>query len=294
MSKTTVEAKKLNQSYWGGVFFRLRKNKLAMIALFMLLIIVMACILVPVFSPYTMRQTSAADSNLKPNSTYWFGTDNIGRDLFTRLFYGGRISLGIALMVSVIQCFIGVILGSLSGYYGGIVDAVIMRIGDVFYSFPLMMMAITIVAIVGAGSVYSLVITLVVLSWPGIARIVRGQILTLREMEYMEACEALGISDFKRIFRHLLPNVLAYVIVYATMGMASAMLVETSMSFLGMGVSPPTPTWGNMINEARNLIIVLNRWWLWIPPSICIFVSVMCFNLLGDGLRDAIDPKMKR
>ncbi|HOH69965.1 MAG TPA: ABC transporter permease, partial [Sedimentibacter sp.] len=140
----------------------------------------------------------------------------------------------------------------------------------------------------------TLILVLALLSWPSIARIVRGQILSLREMEYMEACEALGISDIRRIFRHLLPNVLAYVIVYATLGMASVILVETSLSFLGLGVSPPTPTWGNMIQEARNMLIIQHKWWYWIPPGIAIFISVMCFNILGDGMRDAIDPKMKR
>ena len=140
----------------------------------------------------------------------------------------------------------------------------------------------------------TLILVLAILSWPSIARIVRGQILSLRELEYMEACEALGISDIKRIFRHLLPNVLAYVIVYATLGMASVILTETSLSFLGLGVSPPTPTWGNMIQEAKNILVIQQKWWYWIPPGLAIFSSVMCFNLLGDGLRDAIDPKLKR
>jgi peptide/nickel transport system permease protein len=284
-----------NQSYWGGVFHRLRQNKRAMVALIALAIMVLGCILVPIFSPYAMEQTNTADGDLAPGGQYLFGTDKIGRDLFTRLFYGGRISLGIALAVTACQAIIGVVLGCISGFYGGVADAIIMRLGEVFYSFPMMMMAITMVSLLPSkSSIINLIVTLTVLSWPGIARIVRGQILTLREQEYMEACEALGISDFRRIFRHLLPNVLAYVIVYATMGMASSILVETSLSFLGMGISPPTPTWGNMINEAKNLIVIINKWWIWIPPSICIFVTVMCFNLLGDGLRDAIDPKMQR
>ena len=177
--------------------------------------------------------------------------------------------------------------------YGGIVDIIIMRIAEIFMSFPFMIFCITIVAVFG-NSIPNLIFILALLSWPSIARIVRGQILTLREMEYMEACEALGISDFRRIFKHLLPNVLAYVIVYATLGMASVILTETSLSFLGLGVSPPTPTWGNMIQEARNMLIIQNKWWYWIPPGICIFISVLCFNILGDGMRDAIDPKMKR
>jgi peptide/nickel transport system permease protein len=289
-----IPRSRFSDGYWGGVFSRLLKNKPAIVALSFLCAIALACILVPLFSPYSVGQTNMAIGYSAPNADSLLGTDKLGRDLFLRLFYGGRISLGIALAVTFFQTVLGVLLGSFAGYYRGAADAVIMRIADVFYSFPLMMMAITMVAILGSGSVWTLIITLTLLTWPGIARIVRGQILTLRDQEYMEACEALGINDRSRILRHLLPNVLAYVIVYATMGMANALLVETSLSFLGLGVSPPTPTWGNMINEARNLLVVLGKWWLWIPPSLCIFLSVMCFNLLGDGLRDAIDPKMKR
>lgn len=281
------------QSYWGEVFFRLRKNRMAMLSLYTLLILIGLCIVVPMISPYEIQTTNLAGKDLSPNSQHYLGTDLIGRDLFTRLFYAGRISLGVALAVVFIECVIGVVLGSLSGFYGGIVDAVIMRIAEIFMSFPFMIITITIVAVFG-NSVFTLILVLALLSWPSIARIVRGQILTLREMEYMEACEALGISDVRRIFKHLLPNVLAYVIVYATLGMASVILVETSLSFLGLGVSPPTPTWGNMIQEARNMLIIQHKWWYWIPPGICIFISVMCFNILGDGMRDAIDPKMKR
>lgn len=282
-----------NQSYWGEVFFRLRKNKMAMLSLYILVAIILLCIIIPIISPYEIQTTNLAGKDQSPNSRHLLGTDLIGRDLFTRLFYAGRISLGVALAVVAIECVIGVILGSLSGFYGGIIDAVIMRIAEIFMSFPFMIITITIVAVFG-NSIITLILVLALLSWPSIARIVRGQILSLREMEYMEACEALGISDIRRIFRHLLPNVLAYVIVYATLGMASVILVETSLSFLGLGVSPPTPTWGNMIQEARNMLIIQHKWWYWIPPGIAIFISVMCFNILGDGMRDAIDPKMKR
>ena len=282
-----------NQSYWGEVFFRLRKNKMAMFSLYILVAIILLCIIIPIISPYEIQTTNLAGKDQSPNSRHLLGTDLIGRDLFTRLFYAGRISLGVALAVVAIECVIGVVLGSLSGFYGGIIDGVIMRIAEIFMSFPFMIITITVVAVFG-NSVVTLILVLALLSWPSIARIVRGQILSLREMEYMEACEALGISDIRRIFRHLLPNVLAYVIVYATLGMASVILVETSLSFLGLGVSPPTPTWGNMIQEARNMLIIQHKWWYWIPPGIAIFISVMCFNILGDGMRDAIDPKMKR
>ena len=282
-----------NQSYWGEVLSRLRKNKMAMVSLYLLIIIITLCIIIPMISPYSIETTDMKNREQHPNSVHLLGTDKIGRDLFVRLFYAGRISLGLALAVVFLECGIGVILGSLSGFYGGMIDAVIMRLAEIFLSFPFMMFCITVVAVFG-NSIPTLVFVLALLSWPSIARIVRGQILTLREMEYMEACEALGISDARRIFKHLLPNVLAYVIVYATLGMASVILTETSLSFLGLGVSPPTPTWGNMIQEARNMLIIQHKWWYWIPPGICIFISVMCFNILGDGMRDAIDPKMKR
>lgn len=299
MAKENTNTKRKNnesvQSYWGEVLFRLKKNRMAMLSLFILTIIIALCIIVPMVSPYGMETTNMDDAvrDQGPSDKYWLGTDKIGRDLFTRLFYAGRISLGVAIAVVILECFIGVILGSLAGFYGGIVDVIIMRFAEIFLSFPFMIITITISAIFG-NSISTLIFVLAILSWPSIARIVRGQILTLREMEYMEACEALGISDVRRIFKHLLPNVLAYVIVYATLGMASVILTETSLSFLGLGVSPPTPSWGNMIQEARNTLIIQQKWWYWIPPGICIFISVMCFNILGDGLRDAIDPKMKR
>lgn len=282
-----------NQSYWGEVIFRLKKNKMAMLSLYILILMIALCVLVPILSPYSIETTDMQNRDNSPGSGHILGTDKIGRDMFVRLFYGGRISLGLALAVVTLECFIGVVLGSISGFYGGIVDVIIMRIAEVFMSFPYVMFCITVVAVFG-NSVTILIFVLALISWPNIARIVRGQILTLREMEYMEACEALGISDVRRIFKHLLPNVLAYVIVYATLGMASIILAETSLSFLGLGVSPPKPTWGNMIQEARNTLIIQQKWWYWIPPGICIFISVMCFNILGDGMRDAIDPKMKR
>lgn len=295
MVKTEVRIKSVNKnrSYWGEVIYRLRKNRMAMLSLFILIVIIGMCIVVPFVSPYSIETTDMQNRDKSPNSVHWLGTDKIGRDMFARLFYGGRISLLLALAVVTLECFIGVILGSISGFYGGLADAVIMRLAEIFMSFPYVMFCITVVAVFG-NSVPILIFVLAIISWPNIARIVRGQILTLREMEYMEACEALGISDMRRIFKHLLPNVLAYVIVYATLGMAYVILAETSLSFLGLGVSPPTPTWGNMIQEARNTLIIQQKWWYWIPPGICIFISTMCFNLLGDGMRDAIDPKMKR
>jgi len=285
--------KKLRQeSYWGMVLRRFRKNKLAMVSLIILSAMILLCIFVPIISPYSIESIDTDHMAEPPSAAHWLGTDKIGRDLFTRVFYAGRISLGIALIVTLLDSAIGVVLGSIAGFYGKLWDTIIMRLAEIFQSFPFLMFCITVVSIFGSGTV-TLVLVLALLSWPSISRIVRGQILALRELEYMEACEALGISDVKRIFRHLLPNVLAYVIVYATLGMASVILTETSLSFLGLGIAPPTPTCGKLIQEARDILVIQQKWWYWIPPGICIFGAVMCFNLLGDGLRDAIDPKMK-
>lgn len=299
MRKNKIDDKKFKASkkdtFWGGVIFRFKRDKKAVLSFYILLVLVLACIFVPLLSPYSMEQTNTSEEvrDLAPNSEHFFGTDKIGRDIFTRLFVGGRISLGVALAVVFFECLIGVFLGCLAGFYGSFIDTIIMRVSEIFMSFPFLIICITAVSVFGGGP-YILIVILSILSWPSIARIVRGQILTIREMEYMEACEALGISDKRRILVHLFPNVLAYVIVYATLGMAGVILTETSLSFLGLGISPPTPTWGNMMEEARNLFVIKDKWWYWIPPGCCIFLSVVCFNLLGDGLRDAIDPKMKR
>ncbi len=294
MKEAVKKTKDLRRhSYWGQVFHRLSQNKLAMASLIVLVIIVLACIFVPIITEVEMYTINMGMRQQAPSAQYPLGTDDVGRDLFTRLFYGGRISLGVALAVTVLECIVGVILGTIAGYFGGVIDSIIMRVSEMVMCFPFLMICITLQAVFG-NSISTLIIVLVALSWPSIARIVRGQILTLRETEYMEACRALGISDFRQMFRHLLPNVLAYVIVYGTLGMASVILTETSLSFLGLGVSPPTPTWGNMIQAARDLIVLQDKWWYWIPPGVCIFLSVMCFNLLGDGLRDAIDPKLQK
>ena len=280
-------------SQMGMTITRIRKNKRASISFFVLVVIVSMILLVPLLSPYDILDTNLRNSDQPPSASNWFGTDNLGRDLFTRLWAGGRMSLLIAIAVVAIQVFIGIILGSISGFYGGRTDTVIMRVIDIFMCFPFLMICITVIAIFGS-SVRNLILVLAILGWPGIARIVRGQILSLKELEFMEACEALGISDSKRIFKHLLPNVMASVIVFATLGMANVILTETALSFLGLGVSAVTPTWGNMIQIARNLYVIQGRAWQWIPPGVAIFVTVLAFNLLGDGLRDALDPKLKQ
>lgn len=286
------------------VMRRLKRDRKAMISLYVLLAIILSCIFVPLLSPYGYYSNDLDGSKQPPNAEHWLGTDEMGRDVFMRLFYGGTISLGIALSVVLIEVIIGIIMGSVAGFYGKWVDNLIMRLTEVFMCFPFLILCITIIAVFSdkrpawapkeGWSIMLMVIVLSLLGWPSIARIVRGQILSLRELEFMEACEALGISDRRRIFKHLLPNVMSSVIVFVTLGMANVILTETAISFLGLGVAPPTPTWGGLIQSARDTYNISNRWWYWIPPGVMIFASVMCFNLLGDGLRDALDPKMKQ
>jgi len=281
-----------SEAYFAVVARQFMKNKLAVGALIVLSTIILLCIFVPIFSPYSMQIYFAENRFVPPSYRHWLGTDIIGRDLFTRLFVGGRISLGIALVVTAITTVIGFILGGIAGFYGKWVDTIVMRLSEMILSLPFMMTAIVIVALF-SNSVQTLIATFAALTWPGITRIIRGQILMLREAEYMKACEALGINDFSRITRHLLPNLLPFIIVFATLNMASVILLEAALSFLGLGVSPPTPTWGNLIEPAREMMNMINRPWVFIPPGIMIFLTVMCFNIVGDGLRDAVDPKSR-
>lgn len=293
MSEQAIKGNELlkankTESYFAVVKRQFMKNKFSVGALCVLVFIVLLCIFVPILSPYTM--IVYFESYELPSTRHWLGTDIIGRDLFTRLFVGGRISLGLALLVTAITTLIGFTLGGLSGFYGKWVDTIIMRASEMVLSLPFMMTAIVIVALFG-NSIPVLIATFAGLMWPGITRIIRGQILMLREAEYMKACEALGINDFSRITRHLLPNLMPFIIVYATLNMAGVILTEAALSFLGLGVSPPTPTWGNLIEPARQMINLTNRPWVFIPPGMMIFLTVMCFNIVGDGLRDAVDPK---
>ncbi len=278
---------------WKIIWKRLKKNKLAMAGLFIISLMTLAAILAPFLTSHGRDTVNMIKTNAKPDSVNRLGTDDLGRDILTRMLHGGRISLTVGLVSTGLRLLIGVTLGGIAGYYGKGVDNAIMRIADVFSCFPFLPIAITFVAILGP-SIYNVMIVLALLGWPGICRIVRAEILSLREREFMEAATALGISDFRKIMKHLLPNTMASIIVSATLGIASAILTESSLSYLGLGVSPPTPTWGNMLSGAQQQYVLRHRWWQWIPPGLAIFVAVMSLNLLGDGLRDALDPRLKQ
>ena len=235
-----------------------------------------------------------------PSREHWLGTDATGMDMFTRLMYGGRVSLLVGFVVVFIAMFIGVILGGLAGYFGGVVDMLIMRLVEIFFCIPTLPILIILGAIMdelklgGNTRLVYMMIVLGVLSWAGVARMVRGQILSLREQEFMMAAEATGLSVNRRIYRHLIPNVIPLLIVSATMSLGSTIIMESTLSFLGLGVKYPTATWGNIINGVSSSYDMNNFPWLWIPAGFCIVITVLAFNFVGDGLRDAFDPRMKR
>ena len=235
-----------------------------------------------------------------PNMKHWLGTDMYGMDMLTRLMYGGRVSLLIGFIVIIIETVIGVIFGGISGYFGGWVDNLIMRIVDIFYCIPSMPVIIILGAAMDASRVdptirmVYLMLILGFLGWAGIARLVRGQILSLREQEYMAAAEACGLSVSRRIFKHLIPNVVPQLIVTCTMGLGSVIIMEATLSFLGLGVKFPFASWGNIISDVNNTHVLTTYWFIWIPAGVLLLLTVLAFNLVGDGLRDAFDPKMKR
>lgn len=244
--------------------------------------------------------TRVFDAYSFPSSAHWLGTDKNGMDMLTRLMYGGRVSLMIGFIVVIISAALGVVLGGVSGYFGGWVDNLIMRIVDIFYCIP----STPLIIILGAAMdgmrvdpqirMLYLMLILGFLGWPGIARLVRGQILSLREQEFMTATEACGISVSRRIFRHLIPNVIPQLIVNCTMSLGATIITEATLSFLGLGVKFPFASWGNIMNDVSNSYVLTSYWFIWIPAGICLMLTVLGFNFVGDGLRDAFDPKMKR
>ena len=278
---------------------RFRKNKLALVGLAIILIMIAMAVLAPVVAPndpYVNLKdaTGKVMKDMSPSqSGTILGTDLLGRDEFSRLVYAARVSMSVGLVAVGISTIIGVALGSISGYFGGVADAVIMRCVDVVNCFPVMFLII-IVATILKPSIYNVMIIIGLCNWTGTARLVRGEILRVREMEYVQAAVSLGASDRRIIFSHVIPNVMAPIIVEATMQMARAILTEASLSYLGCGVQLPIASWGNMLNEANNLATLTMRPWQWLPAGACIFLAVLSINFIGDGLRDALDAKQKR
>ncbi|MFW5790986.1 MAG: ABC transporter permease [Bacillota bacterium] len=276
---------------WYDSWRRLKRNKAAMIGLIMAVVFILVAIFAPVFAPYPPNEIDLLSVLESPSSTHLLGTDYYGRDLLSRIIYGSRISISVGVIVQVISLTIGTLMGSLAGYYGGKIDMFIMRIVDIFMSFPSLLFTIAIMVALGPG-LYNIFIALGVIWWTRTARIVRSEFMRHKEREYVEAARAIGLNDFKIMYKHILPNCLAPLIITFTMGIATAIMAEASLSFLGLGAQEPLPSWGSMVNN--GLQYLRSAPWYSLFPGMAIAYTVLSFNLLGDGLRDALDPKMDR
>lgn len=290
-----VEAGAASRTLWGDAWRRLRKNKLAITGLVWICIVVTMTVTAdlwvpPFFADPIAVNTEPGASLQAPSWEHPFGTDKLGRDVFSRVVYGARVSLAVGVLAVFISLVIGLLLGALSGYRGGVTDTVVMRTADVFFAFPYILFAISLIAVLGP-SYRNVFIAIGILGWPSIARVFRSSILSVKENEYIDAARAMGASDFRIMFRHVMPNSIAPIIVYGTMSIGGAIITEAALSFLGMGVQPPTPSWGLMLSDAKSLMFVAP--WLTIWPGFAILTTVLAFVLLGDGFRDALDVKMK-
>jgi peptide/nickel transport system permease protein len=269
---------------------RFRSHKLAVASAVVLVVLGLACVFAWLVSPYNFHSQDLLHTIEGPNSKHWFGTDNLGRDEFTRVLYGGRISLLVGVAVAVSSAAIGGVIGSLAGYFGRWVDNLLMRVTDLFLSIPFLVALIIASRLLG-GSVFDIILILALIFWMFAARIIRGVFLSLKEKEFVEAARASGASNVRIIFNHMLPNALGPLIVNMTLGVAAAILAESALSFLGFGIQPPTPSWGNMLNDAQNFTQTAP--WMVVFPGLAILITVLAVNFLGDGLRDALDPHQK-
>ncbi|WAA11350.1 ABC transporter permease [Fervidibacillus albus] len=275
-------------------FGRFVKNKAAIVSVFVLLFIILAIIAAPLLTDQDPEKSNLLMVEQGPTNEHILGTDSSGRDIFARLLYGGRVSLIIGFSAMIFTLLIGVILGSIAGYYGGRVDSFIMRSADMMLILPFLILVLVVVSIIPKVTISIFVTIIALTSWPSLTRIVRGTFLSLREQEFVLGAKAIGASDLRIIFKHFIPNAIGPIVVNATLMMASYIIAESALSFIGFGIPQPTPTWGNMISEAQNLRILENQPEAWIPPGLAILVTVLCINFIGDGLRDAFDPKSSK
>lgn len=274
----------------GYIWRRFRRNKLALVGLGILALLVVAAVFAPVLTSYDPTAIDTAASRRSPSRAHWFGTDLLGRDLFTRVVYGARVSLRVGIFATLIAASVGMVVGAVAGYYGGTLDALVMRVTDIFLAFPYILAAIVIISVIGAGET-TVVVVIGFLGWMTMARIFRSSILQIKETEYVEAARAMGGRDLHIILRHILPNAVQPVIVMGTIFVGTAVLAEAALSFLGVGITEPTPAWGLMVNDGRRFLFTSPH--LLFFPGMAIFVTVMAFVFVGDGLRDALDPRLR-
>lgn len=280
-----------DQTLWRDAWTRLRRNRMALAAAGVLAALVAVTLLTPWLAPYDPRAQALEEQHQPPSGEHWMGTDALGRDLLSRVLYGGRLSLAVGVVATAVSVFIGVLYGAVSGYLGGWVDALMMRFVDVLYALPYMFLVILLMVIFGRNLIL-LFVALGAVQWLTMARIVRGQVLALKEREFVAAAQAMGAGMWSVIARHLLPNVMVPVIVYATLTVPAVMLQEAFLSFLGLGVQPPDASWGSLAADgAAALNPVRMYWWLIVFPGAALAATLLALNFLGDGLRDALDPK---
>jgi peptide/nickel transport system permease protein len=274
----------------GDFLSRLSKNKLGMAGLCVVALLFIVALLAPIIAPYEPGRIDTTHILAPPSKDHLLGTDVLGRDVLSRILYGSWVSLSVGFVAVGISTFIGMILGSVSGYYGGVADRVIMRFVDVMLCFPSFFLILAVIAYIGP-SIWNIMVVIGVTSWMGVTRLVRAEFLSVRERDFVQAAISQGAGDFRIIFMHILPNAMAPVLVSATLGVAAAVLVESGLSFLGIGVQPPDPSWGNMLTEGKDNIEI--AWWLSLFPGLAILVTVMGYNMLGEAIRDTLDPRLR-
>jgi peptide/nickel transport system permease protein len=278
------------EGYWPTAWRRLKHHRVAMAGGAVILVFTAAALAGPLASPYSFDQIDLRHRQALPTLSHPLGTDELGHDVLTRLLYAGRISLSVGVSAALAASFFGTVVGGVAGYYGRWVDNALMRVTDIMFSVPDLPILIILSRYLG-GSVAGIIFVISIFAWMGVARLVRGELLKMRRQDFAEAARAIGAHDARILTRHLIPNALAPVIVSATLTVGGAILSEAALSFLGIGIQPPTPSWGNMLQNAQDFVWTAP--WLAIWPGVMIFLTVLCFNFLGDGLRDALDPRLK-
>ncbi|HET6421214.1 MAG TPA: oligopeptide ABC transporter permease [Geobacteraceae bacterium] len=282
----------LKNSYFREIYWRrFTGNRFAVAGGIVVILLFIVSFLAPHITPYDPATIDAYHVLLPPSAAHWMGTDELGRDVFTRVVYGARISLLVGFVAVGIYIVIGTLIGLVSGFYGHWVDSALMRFVDIMLCFPTFFLILAVIAMIGP-SIWLIMIVIGLTNWMGVARLVRAEVLSIRERDFILAARAIGASDLRIIFRHILPNAMGPVLVTATLGVAGAILTESALSFLGIGVQPPTPSWGNILTSGKDYIEF--AWWLSLYPGLAILVTVLAYNLLGEGIRDAIDPRLHK
>lgn len=282
----------MNESYLQTVWRRFKRHKLGMVSLVVLVVLCLAAVFAPLIAPYDPNEITGSFA-AAPNAEHWLGTDQIGRDILSRLLYGMRVSLLVGVMATVISTVVGVVLGLIAGYFGGIADMIIMRFTDMIMSFPYILLVLVAASIFKPG-MWTIIWILGFVDWPGIARLVRGNVLNLRETNFVKGNIVAGMPLRHILFSEILPNTVAPILVYATSVLALSMLDEAALSFIGQGVQLPTASLGNMLNGAQSLTVLTSQPWAWLPPGLMIVILVMAINFVGDALRDAVDPNSQQ